>query len=107
MSDKRVLEQTEKIRLNLYVPVFLADALDRYANRMGLNRSAAFTVILNQLYEREQAEEYVNVLKEMKNINQIMNQSMGENMTAEDMIKEMKEFVEVIKGMDKEDKING
>lgn len=93
MSDKRVLEQTEKIRLNLYVPVFLADALDRYANRMGLNRSAAFTVILNQLYEREQAEEYVSVLKEMKNINQ----SMGEGVTAEQMIKEMKGFIEVIK----------
>ena len=79
----------EKARVNVYLPKFLLDSLDNYANQIGLNRSAALTTLIYPLYEKQQSEIYMSILKDLSD-------KSGSN-TVDDMIKDLKSILDDIK----------
>ncbi len=79
----------EKARVNVYLPKFLLDTLDNYANQMGLNRSAALTTLIYPLYEKEQYKIYMDIMKELSN-------KTG-SMTVDDMMKDLKYIIDNMK----------
>jgi len=79
----------EKVRVNVYLPRFLLDSLDNYANQMGLNRSAALTTLIYPLYEKEQYKIYMDIIKELSN--------KSGSMTVDDMMKDLKFIIDNMK----------
>lgn len=87
--DNVNLEKPKKMRLNVYLPDFLVETLDNYANKIGLNRSAALTTLIYPLYEKEQSKIYMDIMKELSN-------KTG-SMTVDDMMKDLKSILDDMK----------
>lgn len=52
----------EKKRENIYLPYFLAEKVEKFADEMGIGKSAAYAVIVKQFFDYQEAISSMPVL---------------------------------------------
>lgn len=86
---------TDKTRINLYLPRYLVDCLDDFSNEIGLSRSAAASMLLYQFYENKKNKELSMLYTDL------LNKSGSKNV--DEMLLELKSMIDEMKRVQPEE----
>lgn len=93
------MKDMELKRINIRIPAYIQDYYKTQANRYSLPYTKYIAMVLIQTYEEHEEKELI------KEFNQVMKQmkEMSGNVTAEEMIKQIKQMQDIISEIDKLD----
>lgn len=86
---------TDKTRINLYLPKYLVDCLDDFSNEIGLSRSAGASMLLYQFYENKKNKELSMLYTDL------LNKSGSKNV--DEMLFELKSMIDEMKRVQPEE----
>lgn len=86
------MKEYEIVRMNIRVPDYIRDWFKEQGNRYSVPYTNYISMLLTQIYEKEEEKELV------KEFNQVMKQmkEMSGNVTAEEMLQQLKQIQDVI-----------
>ena len=91
------MKDMELKRINIRIPAYIQDYYKAQANRYSVPYTNYITMVLTQIYEKEEDKKLVrdfsNVMKQIK--------EMSGNMTAEDMLQQLKQMQDIIFELEK------
>jgi len=91
------MKDMELKRINIRIPAYIQDYYKAQANRYSVPYTNYITMVLTQIYEKEEDKELVrdfsNVMKQIK--------EMSGNVTAEDMLQQLKQMQDIIFKLEK------
>jgi len=91
------MKDMELKRINIRIPAYIQDYYKAQANRYSVPYTNYITMVLTQIYEKEEDKKLVrdfsNVMKQIK--------EMSGNVTAEEMLQQLKQMQDIIFELEK------